>query len=364
MSRFLLVGRPDGARRPGGDTCQRAEVANELVRRGLAAEVIHGAHMARPGHGDIVVLHDLPRLASWGSLPQRTLDAGARLVLWPLWHDTAAYDRHGRGPPLSWIVRRRGAGLGTVAARNGFTVGSFAESARAAAAIASDIVASGPVETSLLETTLGIRASLVVPAAIPTSWFDDPPRPEAAFGGRAFALSIGRIEPLKASMHALDAALDAEVPIVFVGRIAADRHPLFAAAFVARLRRAGPERVRWIAHAPAARVRALLDAATVHLSCSWAESAGRATLEAVARGVAVVFPACGEWPALFDGAPGAYLCPPGGGPALAVLLDRAFRAGRPTDAALRRSGAHLRWDLAIEPFVQRISGSRHPTRHS
>lgn len=113
-------------------------------------------------------------------------------------------------------------------------------------------------------------------AASPPIQFDEP-----------FAVTVGRIEPLKNQVWLLESGVTREVPIVFIGA-ANPKRPRYLARFKRAL--AGDSNAHWLGRCDHAQIRAVLECANVHVLASERENYGLATAEALSLGCEALVP--------------------------------------------------------------------------
>jgi glycosyltransferase involved in cell wall biosynthesis len=347
-----LVGRRSSSRRPGGDAMQVSESAEVGRSAGLDVRVEHKARRIRPAAGDVVHLFDLQRCHDWGRLPERTRDAGARLLITPLYHPLDRYHRQGR------------TGLDGLAAKlvpdpdrlAGLRWGRVGLRRRAAEVLeqADLVLLAHEREAELLHSELAVDVadhSAVVPVAIPEppDSADEAEADEAAEAG-SFVLCAGRVEPLKNPVAVARAARSLGLPVRFAGAGPGLRHRGYARGLVGGGDHLGP--LAWPV------LQQLMARARVHALASWTEVVGRVTLEAALAGAAVVLSDVGHAPEMLGrDSEGVFLFEPGDDAGLERALERAWERGRRPDSALvRRVRDRFTWN-AVGPLLREAWGA-------
>ncbi len=259
-------------------------------------------------------------------------------MLSPLFHDVSEYHRRGRAGAGALLARALPDPDRFASLRWGR--GDLRRRMRELLERAERVLVAGEAERAALERRVGAlddsrlgRAPVVVP---PRPSEDALPGSGPLFGGRPFAVFVGRLEPLKRPLAVIEAARRVGAPLLLLGPIPR-RHP----AYALRLRRAiaGGDVVA-LGPRPRREVLAWLGQAAVLVSASWAEVAGRGILEAGQAGCAVVASRTGCLPETLGDA--VRWVAPGDDDALARGLADAMGAPRPGRAGVlaRRVSEH------------------------
>jgi len=336
-----LVGRRSGGRRLGGDQLQIEESARFGRTMGYDVRVVTRASAVLPQTEDRVHLFNIQRSLDWGDLPERTLAAGARLLVSPLFHPLETYHREGRR------------GLGRLLAQVVPDADRFARlrwqgrnaTARATAVLglAELVLLSHDSEADLIHQHFGLRLGQdqqrVVPVAVPAG-VESPERSELPVGD--FVLCAGRVEPLKNSEMVGRVCAELGFPLVFAGPGPGARHLGYV--------RQSLHGAAWLGPLAYPNLRQAMGAARVHVLASWTEVVGRVSLEAALGGAAVVLSDVGFGPDyLGRGTEGVFLFEPGDEAGLAVALQAAWSRGRkPESALVERVQQRYTWD-AVGP---------------
>ncbi len=354
--RIRLVLRRGAATRPGGDRMQAEEAAGWLCAEGWDARIVDDPKTLDAGAADVVVLMGLIRCLDWGDLPERTRAAGTRLVLWPLHHRTDRYDKEGRVGPDRLVSRVLGRGLPLQALRHRTLGTTLRSRMQGVLGLSQRILLSWPDEVGWLRDDVGPFSgeTHLVPVAIgPVATIPSSEAGSAPLPAGPWIVQIGRIEPLKQPLATLEAADSLGLPVAFAGSLPRDRHFFHSLRFRTALRRLGPERARWLGPLGAQDLAALLDRAAVHVLPSWAEVAGRVTLEAAARGVPVVLSTEGHASSMLGGpGPGVHLVDPSDPDGLRAAIVRAVEEGRdPYRPVARTVRERFTWS-AVGPLLR------------
>ena len=331
--RLWLLGRPNGGVRRGGDQLQLEECVALATEHAMDVFLTGEASTIRPRPGDCVHLFNLQRCPDWGDLPERTKEAGARLLITPLFHSTELYHRRGRRGPS-----RAAAMLVRDADRfDSLRWGGRSPRRRAGEilALADGLLLSHADEEGLIRSWLGDALApfanepswKVVPVAIPTRESMDFTGVELELPWPEFVLCAGRVEPLKNTTLVAQVCEELDLPLVLVGSDPGLRHRGY--------RERAAQRALWFGQLPPEQVRALMVQARVHVLASWAEVVGRVSLEAALEGAAVVCSDVGFGPDyLGRQSEGVFVFKPGSREGLCEALKAAWKRGRVTDSAL------------------------------
>jgi len=327
---------------------QLSEMGSLLRDGGWRVEESNSADSVCPASGDLVVLANIQRCHDWGSLPERAAQAGASLVVVPLYHPLQRYHRHGRRG-LDRLASKLLRDPDRYAALRWGRSGVRARAAQVLG-LADRVLLAHEAEAGLLQRELGFAVeggrARVVPVAIPALGVGGA---ESALplDGRDFVLCAGRIEPLKNSLAVAQAAERLDLPVVFAGASPGPRHALYAARLRRLLRARGVHRALWLGALPYPQLRQLMTQARVHVLASWTEVVGRVSLEAALAGAAVVASDTGHAPEyLGRDSEGLFLFDPGAPGALENALSAAWRRGRdPGGVLASRVAEQFTWDV-------------------
>jgi len=356
MKSAWLVGRRSITRRGGGDAMQLHEMGELLrscgweVKQGLVAREV------TPQLGDLVLLSSIQRCHDWGTLPERSVSAGASLVVLPLYHPLDRYHRcgrHGLDALLAWALpdADRFAALrwGKLNLRS---------RAKQVLALANRVLVVHEDEELWLKQDFEFRGGAqtrVVPVAVHDHLAGGqlPCRP---FGASDFVLCAGRIEPLKNSLAVLRASSELGLPVAFAGALPGARHALYGARMRRELRGHGEQRARWLGELPYEHLRALMGEARVHVLASWTEVVGRVSLEAALAGAAVVASDTGH-AARYLGrdSEGVFLFDPEREGDLERALAGAWRRGvAPRGELALRVRDRFTWEVVAPAFLEAL----------
>ena len=331
--RLWLLGRPDAGKRRGGDQLQLEECAALAAAHSIDVVLTGDASTIRPRPGDCVHLFNLQRCPDWGDLPERTKEAGARLLITPLFHSTETYHREGRRGPsrvVSWLVP-------DADRFDGLRWGGKSPRRRAGEILplVDGVLLAHVDEEVLIRDWLGDALSplapepswRVIPVAIPRRKSSDVAGVELEIPWRDFVLCAGRVEPLKNTTLVAQVCQDLDLPLVLAGGDPGIRHRGYrqrAAKGALWFGELAPEQVRW-----------LMGQARVHVLASWAEVVGRVSLEAALGGTSVVCSDVGFGPDyLGRHNDGVFVFKPGSRQGLSEALMQAWKRGRVTDSPL------------------------------
>lgn len=282
----------------GGDTSLTSRLAQELRILGHQVRVSPVATDSLMEGVDVVhgVNIDRSVLGATEQFAAAARRRGVPLVLTPLWwplgefvaamtlRERAAFEL--KGFPAARLARERAlTALRTTTARQQRVIAS-----------ASMVCPSGAAEEqALIEHFAKVRTSVVMYGTDET--------PPTSTARREGVLCVARLDPRKNQLRliqALSAEPDLELTLVGTDRV----FPAYAAA----CRRAATENVKFAGYLPRAEVSALLARARVHVLPSFFELPGLTSLDAAARGAAVVA-SVGGTPRDYFGAHARYATP-------------------------------------------------------
>lgn len=343
-----LVGRRSAGRRPGGDQLQIEESAEFGRSRGYDVRVAVRASAVRPRRGDCVHLFNIQRSLDWGDLPERSVGAGARLIVSPLFHPLARYHSEGRRglaralasvvPDVNQFTSLRWAGRDSVGRAN--EVFSLAD----------QVLLSHSGEAELLRRylgrSLGAEQQSVVPVAVPAVGSLGQPSAGGPAPSGDFVLCAGRVEPLKNSALVGRVCGELGLPLVFAGRGPGGRHLGYV--------RQSLHGATWLGPLAYLDLRQVMSAARVHVLASWTEVVGRVSLEAALGGAAVVLSDVGFGPEyLGRDSEGVFLFEPGDEAGLGEAIQAAWARGRnPKSALVSRVDQRYTWDAVGPRLVE------------
>jgi glycosyltransferase involved in cell wall biosynthesis len=151
-------------------------------------------------------------------------------------------------------------------------------------------------------------------------------------------LCVGRIEPRKNQLALIKALGDSRIPLTLVGQ--AGR---FSGRYAERCRHAGGAEVRCVPHCAAAKLREFYCAARVHVSVSWYETPGLASLEAALCGCNLVVTPGGCTREYFG--EDAHYCAPDDPRSIRAAVAAAL-AAEPKPGLAERVRREFNWDAA------------------
>ncbi len=356
MRSAWLIGRRSIARRGGGDAMQLHEMGELLRAGGWRVKQGFAAGAVMPQAGDLVLLSSVQRCHDWGTLPERTVAAGASLVVVPLYHPLDLYHRRGRHGLDALLARALPSADRFAALRWGKL--DLRSRARKVLALADRILLVHEDEELWLSQDFGFRGGVqtrVVPVAV-HAHLPAGPLPTCPFGERDFVFCAGRIEPLKNSLSVLRAASNLGLPVAFAGALPGARHALYGARMRRELRGHGDQRARWLGELPYEQLRGLMAQARVHVLASWTEVVGRVSLEAALAGAAVVASDTGH-AARYLGrdSEGVFLFDPERVGDLERALDEAWRRGAaPGGELVFRVRERFTWEVVAPAFLEAL----------
>jgi glycosyltransferase involved in cell wall biosynthesis len=287
--RALLVARPDGAAKPGGDIVHAERTATALRALGADVDLVF-TDAPDPRGYDIAHVFGIFEPERAGKQIGAIRAHGAPLVLSPIWLDLRAFfalapqveralsSRSGAG------VERRLARLHRIESELPWR-GSIARNAdrrlraqRALALTADVLLPASEVEAYLYGERLRVSR---VPFVVAPLGVDDDAFAVERSRARSGVLCAGRVEPKKNQAALLYALRDVDVDVTIVGGA-------YDARYLALCKRWATPRTRFVEHAPHDEVVRMMAGAAVHAHPSWLESPGLASLEAAATGARIV----------------------------------------------------------------------------
>ena len=298
--RALWLVRPNLTSSPGGDTTQILETAAALRAHGVSVELSFASNPDLDGF-DIVHFFHLDRVwenVHWCRLVR---DAGIPAALSPIFWPTDGFDQHGRHGIARFVERLGGAGsynslklwyhasaqfLRRSERRNTRGILDFRAARRFVLDTASVLLPNSEAEREQLESRFTVDDGLfVVPNAVNANHFSGPgtdSRPRDRTDDRSI-LCVGRIEPRKNQLAIIRALQGSALRLRIVGR-AGD----FNKRYERQCRREAGPNVEFMAWKEPAELRDLYRSSAAHVSASWYETPGLASLEAALCGCPIV----------------------------------------------------------------------------
>jgi glycosyltransferase involved in cell wall biosynthesis len=287
--RALLVARPDGERKPGGDIVHAERTATAL--RALGADVDLALSTAPDPRGyDVAHVFGIFEPAIAAQQIGAIRAHGVPLVLSPIWLDmralwaTAPQLERALSARSAAAVERRLGRLHSIESSLPWR-GSIARNAdrrlaaqRALALAADVLLPASEVEAYLYGERLRVAG---VPFVVAPLGVDDDAFAVERPPVRSGVLCAGRVEPKKNQAALLYALHDLDVDVTIAGGTYDER-------YLALCKRWATPRTRFVAHAPHAETLRMMAGAAVHAHPSWLESPGLSSLEAAATGARVV----------------------------------------------------------------------------
>jgi glycosyltransferase involved in cell wall biosynthesis len=182
----------------------------------------------------------------------------------------------------------------------------------------------------------------VVPNGVDSDTFN--PGPEEASNRRMGVLCVGRLQQRKNQLALIRALRASGISTRFVGRTGR-----FSRSYARRCRKeAGPE-VSFLGHQPATRLCELYRTSQVHVSTSWFETPGLASLEAAACGCAVVVTRWGCTQEYFG--EDAHYCDPDDLESIRTAV-RVALAAPPAPGLAEHIGSTYSWEQAARRTVE------------
>ncbi len=354
--RALLLVRSDLKKRPGGDTTQILETAAALRRRGVAVEISSAADPDLRRF-DLVHLFHLGRVwenVHWCRLIRA---AGIPSALSPIYWPTEKFDRFGRTGLGGALSRLGGAAvyhdLRAIqrAARSDLRRGSMRTLGRMllghemAQRFVLDTVGvvlpNSRAECDQLKHRFcSVPPLFVVPNAVNTTIYAGgfaEPHPDADDDGET-VLCVGRIEPRKNQLMLIRALKNSGLRLRIIGR-PGDLHR----AYERQCRReAGPD-VDFLSWRTPHELRHWYRTSGAHVSPSWYETPGLASLEAAYCECPIVVTPEGSTREYFGDA--AEYCSPDDAFSIRSAVERAL--SRPTFSPLsKKIGDRYTWEVA------------------
>jgi glycosyltransferase involved in cell wall biosynthesis len=349
--RALWLVRPDLDREPGGDTTQIHETAAALGRLGVSV-VLSSDPEPELGELDVVHLFHLDRI--WENARRARLIRRLRVpaVLSPLFWPTTEFDRQGRhglqglvaralgtrGYQRLRIAQRAGKSLwgGDTTALDPLLLG-FERGARLVLESVNVLLPNSHTEQRELERCFGVHCDTVpVPNGVNTRRFGRPP--EGWDLDRSGVLCVGRIEPRKNQLALIRAVRNTGIHVKLVGRSGP-----YSRAYEKRCWQEAGAEIDFLGYRGEQELRELYWNHRVHVSTSWYETPGLASLEAAACGCAIVTSAGGCTREYFEDE--AEYCDPGDPASIRAALEKAL--ARPTSSRLAtRVLRSFTWDAA------------------
>lgn len=359
--RALWLVRPNLTSSPGGDTTQVLETAASLRAQGVTVELSSVSNPDLSGF-DIVHLFHLDRVwenVHWCRLVRA---AGIPAALSPIHWPTEKFDRRGRRGLARMVERVGGTGsynrlkLWYHAAAQALKRGDrrsthaaldFQAGRRFVLGTASVLLPNSEAEREQLAAGFpGDHGVFVVPNAVNPNHFTDrggDPRPNGDGRDRA-VLCVGRIEPRKNQLAIIRALRGSGLRLRIVGR-AGD----FNRRYERQCRREAGSNVEFLGWKEPAELVELYRASAAHVSASWYETPGLASLEAASCGRPIVVTPGGATREYFGG--DAEYCAPDDVVSIRRAVERAL--ARPASNGLaNRIATEFTWEVAAQETIK------------
>ena len=287
--RALLVARPDGARKHGGDVVHAERTATALRALGADVDLVFSDAPDPRGY-DVAHVFGIFEPERAGKQIGAIRAHGTPLALSPIWLDLRAF--FAIAPRVERALASRSAGavehrlaqLHRIESELPWR-GSIARNAdrrlraqRALALAADVLLPASEVEAYLYGERLRLSG---IPFVVAPLGVDDDAFAVEPSRARSGVLCAGRVEPKKNQAALLYALRDVDVDVTIVGGA-------YDARYLGLCKRWSTPRTRFIEHAPHDEVVRMMSRAAVHAHPSWLESPGLASLEAAATGARIV----------------------------------------------------------------------------
>lgn len=354
----LWLIRSDLEQQPGGDTTQILGTASALRRRGVSVDLSSDAD-ADLSRYDLVHIFHLGRVwenAHWCELIR---EHGLPSVLSPIYWPTEEFDRRGRhllprsllrmaGPESAPRIRTAHRSALSTKWCSGLqklkrTSMDYAMGARFVIDTVDVLLPNSHAESQQIAQRFPSRTPMiVVPNGVDPETFSA----ENASGPapRNSVLCVGRIEPRKNQLSLIRGLGPSGFPIKIAGQPGR-----YSRRYYRQCRRAAGENVEFLGHRSTDELRGWYSRSAVHVSPSWYETPGIASLEAASCGCRIVVTPGGCTREYFG--ENAEYCQPDDPGSIRRAVDRAL--ARPADPTLLRSVAErFTWDVAAAKTIE------------
>jgi len=355
--RALLLVRPDLEAHPGGDTTQIVETARMLRRHGVAVELSSNPELDLRGV-DIVHLFHIDRVWENVHWCQQIRATGVPSVLSPIYWPTDDFDRRGR-PGLRGVVARLAGPEGYQQMKRvhrtalpAFTRGDLRAARRSVAghrhgrryilSTVNVLLPNSRAELAQIERRfIPLRPAIIVPNGANRQ--QSPPPTETLPTGparRDSVLCVGRIEPRKNQLALIRALEHTGLQLRIVGR--AGR---FNRSYERQCRREAGSNIEFSDWSAPQELRRWYRVSGVHVSPSWYETPGLASLEAASCGCPIVVTPGGATREYFGD--DVEYCAPNDPVSIRLAVERAMNRPLPLDLS-RRIARDFTWEAAAQ----------------
>lgn len=312
--RILLVARPNYLLKPGGDTIQVQILADWLADNGI--EVRISAGLSDGIDADLVHCFNISRSWETGLVLEAAARSGVPAVLSLIYQDLRFYHQSGRDGFPSNLLGFFPYGL---ARRLQFYWQS--RHGKRFSGPVSGILAHSREEVLQAEAEFPWLSK--IPSLVTGPWLRDGEFHPVTTPTGLEAVCVGRVEDLKNQKRIARAALACGKKIHFLGP-ANPMHRSYCESFRA-LVQANPGRIRWTENPQRAQIIEALQNCAFHVQASWFETAGLASLEALACDRPIICPVPGYGRTIFGNL--ALYADPGNENSIAAAMQAATHMG-------------------------------------